>query len=156
MNLIGNVSYFNPLTAEAVFSQFSGKLVHRDRRQVTIVIFDITVQGIFFLERQPGLSAEVPTVRIFEAAFTSLSMNYLDLSSGCPAQFVQQSLVWESLPFFFLHLDSSPEQALLTLDDLNSSTLCTWNLFVRRFLKAQQPVPIVKLAVLAVIGGNPV
>ena len=57
-----------------------------------------------------GLSAEVPTIRIFEAAFTSLSMNHLDPSSGRPAQFVQQSLELESLPSFFLYLDSSSEQ----------------------------------------------
>ena len=73
------------------------------------------------------------------------SMNRLDLSSGRPAQFVQQSLEWESPPSFFLYLDSSPEQALHTLNDMNSSTLCTWNLFVERFLspatgKGVQPV----------------
>ena len=67
------------------------------------------VRGLFVLERQAGLSAEVPARRILKAAFKSLTKNCLDLFFGRPTQFSQQSLEWESLLSFFLYRDASPK-----------------------------------------------
>ena len=81
------------------------------------------VRGLFFLERQLGLSAEVPARRMLEAAFTSLSTNCLDLSSGCqgdlpkctkyPASYMpflksMASLCWSNLT-------TSPRDALFVM-----------------------------------------
>ena len=95
---------------------------------------------------------ELPTRKM---AFTSLSTNHLDLSSGCPAQFRK--------PAVFLLV--MREQAL---DHLNLSTSCTRNLLASIFepvdwrwgaafhLVFPGPVPVVQPAVLTVIGGDPV